>query len=167
MDSTLYHRAKLLWDTIRMVQRRCVSRHVARESAQGNGDDVLELTYPQLNTLLMVRDLGQTTIKDLAERLQVSAPSASSMVDRLVELGAATREQSQVDRREVVVRISPLGLSTIAVLERHILDQIVDLLERLGPDYAQRWCDVYARIREILQEEREEPELEPEKVEAV
>jgi len=46
-----------------------------------------ELTSPQMTALMTVRERGQVTIKELAEGLGVSAPSASVMVDRLVEMG--------------------------------------------------------------------------------
>ena len=63
---------------------------------------------------------------------------------------ALTREQSQVDRRTVQVRLSPEAVEHIEHCEGQMLEYIVELLEKVGPEWAQRWCEVYARIREVL-----------------
>lgn len=167
MERKEVDQAKLIYETVRMLQDRVISRHVARGMCGMPRTDVLELTLPQMNMVMTVRDLGQATVKELAERLRVSAPSVSTMVDRLVEMGALTREQSQVDRREVVIRISPVGENTISVLERQILESLTDLLERLGPEYAQMWCDVYGQVRAILRKEGQVESANPEEAEAI
>jgi len=113
---------------------------------------------PQLNMLLVIRTRDGVTVKELAGALQVSPPSASAMVDRLVETGAVTREQNPDDRREVIVCISPQAAAVIDRLEEYILERIVELLEKIGPEYAEKWCAVYERILEILAEERDADE---------
>jgi DNA-binding MarR family transcriptional regulator len=105
--------------------------------------------------LLTVRERGQVTIKELAEALQVSAPSASAMVDRLVEMGALTREQNPNDRREVAVALSPQAQQVTAMMEEGLLGGIVDLIEKLGPEYAAMWCKVYDKIGKILAKNEE------------
>ncbi len=151
MSPNSLEQARYLFGTIRLLQARVASRHAARSACYGSGGDLLELTVPQMNMLLTVRERDHATIKELAEALKVSAPSASTMVDRLVEMGALIREQSRVDRREVAVQISPLGEHTLAVMEKQILESIVELLKEIGPDYARMWCDVYKRIRMVLE----------------
>jgi len=106
-----------------------------------------------MNALMMVRDRSQVTIKELAEALGVSAPSASVMVDRLVEMGMVTREQSRVDRREVVVQVAPEAVETIERMEKQALQSIVEIIDKIGPKYARMWCEALGRIREVLREE--------------
>lgn len=152
MNADVYEQARYLFDTVRMLQARVCARQAhSNGTCKGN---VQELTIPQLHMLHKIRELKSATIKDLAESLYVSAPSASAMVERLVETGAVTREQSQVDRREVVVQVASAGEHTLEAFEKHILDSFVDLLHGIGPEYARMWCDVYARIREVLHDEQ-------------
>ncbi len=154
MNADVFEQARYLFDTVRMLQARMCARHSSANGCMGKDGHVQDLTIPQMHMLHKIRELGGATIKDLAESLYVSAPSASAMVERLVEMGVVTREQSRVDRREVVVRVSPAGEHTLEALERHILESFVDILKGIGPDHAQMWCDVYARIREVLSEEQ-------------
>lgn len=107
---------------------------------------------PQIEAMMAIHDRGQVTIKELARALDVSAPSASSMVDRLVDVGALTREQSKLDRREVVVRLSPDAVEHMDAMERHILQSIVVMIEKIGPEYARMWCEVYEKLREAVGE---------------
>jgi DNA-binding MarR family transcriptional regulator len=154
MSDNVYDQARYLFDTIRMLQARMCARHSGLSECTEKGAPVQELTIPQMHMLHKIRELGGATIKDLAESLYVSAPSASAMVERLVDMGVATREQSRVDRREVVVRVAPAGEHTLEALEKQMLESFVELLRGIGPEHAQMWCDVYARIREVLNDEQ-------------
>ena len=145
--------ARFIFGTIRMMHARLAARRSPHCAGTERCHDILELTPPQMHTLMALRSQGQMTMKELAETMGVSASSTSAMVDRLVEMGAVEREHSQVDRREVVVRVTEIGDHTIEVMEHHLLDSLVDLLDRIGPDYAQQWCDVYAQVRKALDPE--------------
>lgn len=125
-------------------------RRPHRPPPRARGSLCQELTLAQMNAVRVIRDLRHVTIKQLAEALCVSPPSASTTVDRLVELGVLLREQSREDRREVIVRVSPKVVPEIEAAEKDFLLWIVELLQQLGPDYADKWSDVYARLRDLL-----------------
>lgn len=146
--------ARFIHNAIRLLQHRYLPRALARRAQSSS---CLDLTISQFNALNTIRFLGQASIKELAEALTVSAPSASAMVDRLVELGAVTREPSQTDRREVVVRLTPEGERTAAQTEEFVLSEIAALITRIGPRYAQMWCEVYQRIAEVVSEGGDSP----------
>lgn len=152
MTDQTRNQAKGIFLTVRMIQERVIRQHAQKQRAEG--EVCAELSFPQFNAVMAVRDRGAVTIKELAEALQVSAPSASAMVDRLVEMGILTREQSQVDRREVVVSVSERGCASLSVLEEQILQAIESLLEKLGPEDARQWAAVYERIRSVIQAEQ-------------
>jgi DNA-binding MarR family transcriptional regulator len=124
-----------------------------------------QLTIPQWNTLVVIREHENLSVKELAEALKVSAPSASSMVERLVEMGFVNREPSRVDRREVRISLSAAGNAGVDAMEGQLLQSIVELLERIGSDVAQQWVDVYAKIQEVLdQDELQERHATSERV---
>ena len=35
------------------------------------------------------------------------------------------------------------------------MQSIAEILERIGPEYAAKWCDVYGRIRAVVAENRD------------
>jgi len=117
----------------------------------GEEDDCLPaLTPPQVEMIIAIHSQGSMTVKQLAQVLCVKAPSVSTRVERLVEMGMLTREDNPADRREVLVRISPKESKFIGELERRKLQAGVALIEKIGPEYAHMWLEVCNRIEEVL-----------------
>ncbi len=147
-----------VWGQARMIQaaelllrRRLTAQHAA-QATRGNGHPGCEeLSLQQMHALMVIRHGEPMTIKDLAESLGVSAPSASVTVDRLVDAGLVTREHSRVDRREVEVRVAPAVAEQMEQLERRVLQSLVEVLEKIGPEYAQMWCGVSEQLLRTLE----------------
>jgi DNA-binding MarR family transcriptional regulator len=69
-----------------------------------------DLSFSQLKTLLLLAEhAGTLSVKDVAERLGISLPTASRAVDSLVRRGLAERTEDPVDRRVKQVRTSRKG----------------------------------------------------------
>ncbi len=109
-----------------------------------------ELSVAQMHTLMTVQSCGESTITNLATLLGVSPPSASSMVERLVDKGLLHRERSRKDRRKVVVRLSRRAVEHVERMEGAVLATFVDLVEKVGPETAEKWCEVFARVEQVL-----------------
>lgn len=154
MNELIMQQARDIHKTVRMLQDKLAQDRAANLKSPADCSVEVDLTFRQCNAMMVIREEGAITIKRLAQFLGVSPPSASAMVDRLVEMGMLEREQSRVDRREVEIRISQEGETGIRLLESQILSTVTDLLARLGPDYARQWSEVYARIRAIITEQR-------------
>ncbi len=63
----------------------------------------------QLHVLGLLREVAPMTVSHLAARLGISPPSASAIVDRMVDAGLVARERSEEDRRVVSVSLTPAG----------------------------------------------------------
>ncbi len=109
-----------------------------------------DLSMAQVQMLMTVRASEDVTISHLAAKLQVSPPSASNMVDRLVEKGVLLRERSEQDRRKVVVRLSEEAAVHAESMERAVLTAFLDLVEKVGPETAAKWCEVLERVEQVL-----------------
>lgn len=157
MRQETLEQARAILSTLRVLQLRITRTYGQKLRLAGENDTPLcaELTLPQLNATKAIHERGEVSIKELSEMLYVSAPSASAMVDRLVDLGVLVREQSQEDRREVRVRVSASGKRSIQLHEEELLESIMDLLEKLSPQDACKWHEVYRRLREVVEEEPE------------
>lgn len=149
----MLEQAKTLLETVKLLKSRVLARH-AQAARDGMCPD---LTLPQMNLLGVVQRCEPVSIKELAQRLHVSAPSASTMVDRLVDMGMLVRRQSEVDRREVAIELSPEGRARHDEFEEHILQAIVELLDRAGPELAAKWSEVYGRLGNVLYEMQDDP----------
>ena len=110
-----------------------------------------DLSVPQFNAVLMVQRRGRISIGELAKLLFVSAPSASAMVDRLVEKGCLQRTPDPDDRRKVVVSVDAEALKDIERVEAAITRTFVALLEEIGPETARQWYEVVMRIKTVLE----------------
>ncbi|MBI2423119.1 MAG: MarR family transcriptional regulator [Candidatus Hydrogenedentes bacterium] len=160
MDESVLNQARTIHRTVRLLQERLIHRFNALQKDQGFAHTCADFTFPQYNAMLVIQEQGELSIKTLAEHLRVSSPSASSMVDRLVEMGMLEREQSQSDRRTVVVRMSAEGRANLEALDTQMLEALGYFLEALGREGAQSWCAIYERIAEIIcLEEAAEPEV--------
>ncbi|HEU5382896.1 MAG TPA: MarR family winged helix-turn-helix transcriptional regulator [Ktedonobacteraceae bacterium] len=69
----------------------------------------LDLSVAQVKTLLAIRDLKTSNIEQIASMLGVSQPTASHLVERVVQHELVLRTQDRQDRRRVVVRLTQAG----------------------------------------------------------
>jgi DNA-binding MarR family transcriptional regulator len=77
------------------------------------------LTYWQLHALSFIAEEGPMSMRDLAMRMSITAASATSLVDRLVRHGLASRVSSKGDRRSVHVAVTDTGRKC---LHKHVSD---------------------------------------------
>lgn len=120
-------------------------------------DEVAELSLPQKNMIMAIRNRKTVTMTDLANQLGVSPPSASAMVDRLVEKKILVREHSVEDRRKVMVRISSEAMSMMDGIEENMLAFFVDLVEKIGPETTKQWCQVLEQVESVLESPSTKP----------
>jgi DNA-binding MarR family transcriptional regulator len=150
---TLEH-ARFIFTTGKLIRDRIIRIQARHMVANGRNGQEEELSLSQLHTVHVLHDCGPVTVSQLAAALGVTPPSASTMVDRLVEKGLLSREPSREDRRKVLVSVSPEALKKIDAIEETILHSFVDLVEKIGPKTARMWCQVLKRVREVQEEEQ-------------
>jgi DNA-binding MarR family transcriptional regulator len=80
----------------------------------GGADVVPVMTATQRIALFEVGDGGPLRLNDLAERMGVSAPTASRSVDALHELGLVERVPDPDDRRALRIDLSAAGRKLLA-----------------------------------------------------
>jgi DNA-binding MarR family transcriptional regulator len=69
----------------------------------------LDVTMAQFKIMLILYIDGPTRMSDIASQLEVTMPTATSLVERLVEKDYVARENLAEDRRVVMARLSPQG----------------------------------------------------------
>lgn len=123
--------------------RRGAAMGALRDHLFGTGDDALE--QGQMDTLDLLAQCTSMRMSELADALRVDPSTATRAVQRLVNVGLASRSASDDDGRVVMVAISPAGRARHAdVAERrgqvmtHVLgafiqhdrELLAELLER-------------------------------------
>ena len=137
---------KVIWERIIRIQTDCLSQSSGAKAFQ-------DLSLQQFNTILTVRRHEPVSMTELAQLLGVSSPSASNMVDRLVEKGALERESSPEDRRKVVISVSPSVVEEIQQVESSVLGLFIGLVERVGPQISKNWCEVLSAVKTAVEAE--------------
>ena len=145
--------AALIMATGKMLRDRTLRLQSAPSVRQAKGPPFGQLSMAQSLAMMAVKDQGPLSITALAGLLAVSAPSASAMVERLVERGILMREPDPQDRRKVKVRLSPQADAAYDRIHHFILQDFIQLVERLGPDTARKWCEVMVQLRRVLTQE--------------
>ena len=76
-----------------------------------------ELTMPQARTVFFLGG-GSKRMGDISTYLGRGMPSATSMIDRLVNKGLVERAEDPSDRRVVTCQLTPLGMETVETFWR-------------------------------------------------
>ncbi len=144
LAENLFSTGKLIRDRIYEIQTSCLKQ-------KGHRERFAALTLPQLEVVKLVHQNAPISLIELADLLNVSPPSASQMVDRLVDKGILTRENAEEDRRRVNIQVAPAAVNDIREVEDAVLDSFVSLIKSVGPDTGKQWCDVFNQVNGILE----------------
>ncbi len=89
------------------------SRLLVAISARSLASVEESLTLPQFRMLVVLETRGAMNISRLGEHLDVIPSTAMRMVDRLAAVGMLEREPNTANRREILIRLTAKGASTV------------------------------------------------------
>lgn len=110
------------------------------------------LTGVQFFILRYIAREGQLTVTELACILGVTLSAVTGLVNRLVNMGLAIREQDQIDKRVVWVKVTPKGLAIIDQANLHRAKELISYLKQLPPEVQEtlpQLCSSLAKILDI------------------
>ncbi|WP_257453485.1 MarR family winged helix-turn-helix transcriptional regulator [Archangium lipolyticum] len=96
-----------------------------------SGCERMQLTAPQIHTLLWLGEDGALTMGGLARRLGITEKTVTGVVDRLEREGHVQRERNPEDRRVVHCRLTASGARMYRKLERTLVQGMDRLLGHL------------------------------------
>jgi MarR family transcriptional regulator, organic hydroperoxide resistance regulator len=100
----------------------------------------------QLHALIVIREHDGITMKQFAEGLQITGPTATTFVERLVRLGWVKRQRDRENRRLVRLKLTAAGVAIIRRMLEHRRKVMARVLSQL-PERDQR---EFVRILEDL-----------------
>ncbi len=157
-NQDLIEQARYIFRTGKLIRDRIFRIHTRLLAQDASRGKYRELSMPQVHAIMVARDRGQATITEIAGVLGVSLPSASAMVDRLVDKGILMRRHDRRDRRRVLVSVAPQAVREIEKINDTILQSFVDLVEKIGPETTAQWCEVLRRVNQVLEQEPPQPQ---------
>ncbi len=120
----------MVMDTVPAVMRRI------RESMRRHGPP--SLSIPQFRALGFLDRNPGACLSELSEHLGVARPTASVIVDRLVQRRLVLRNDNPRERRRVVLRLTPDGVELLRQARSATRAWIATLLTGLSDEDLQR-----------------------------
>ncbi len=91
------------------------------------------LTVTQLRLLGHLAEQEGLSNAELAERLYVTRPSVSALLERLERGGFIRREVAPNDRRSICIWLEPRGRAVVESLREELRDYAAGLMESMSP----------------------------------
>jgi MarR family transcriptional regulator, organic hydroperoxide resistance regulator len=117
----------------------------------------LELTMSQVKGLRTLAHHNPATITQIADVLKISQPTASQLVDRLVQGGLAQRSEDPTDRRRMLVRLSKKGQQLHERLRGVWRARFRTWLQRMDTDELEALHRGYGALERIVLEQNSGP----------
>jgi DNA-binding MarR family transcriptional regulator len=125
------------------------ARRARGRAARRQSDDGLSLA--QYHLLEPLAD-GPLTNRQIAEQAGVSSPTATRMLDLLVRRRLVTRLEDPVDRRAVLISLTPAGREALAAKLREYDARRRHIAAALEPDEQLVAADLLRRLAGVIEE---------------
>ena len=106
----------------------------------------LNLTIGQLKSLFLIEYEGVASVGRLASTLGVTPPSASGIVERLVEQGLVGRGENPDDRRTITLSATTAGKDLLAKLRETGTSRMSEMLAELDTEELESLRRGYAAL---------------------
>lgn len=100
----------------------------AKKGGEMTRSEIMMLRVIKMNT----GDAEGVTISALSERLEITKPAVSQMINGLEDKGYVDRISTKSDRRMVFVRVTELGEQSLKAAQQNFLKKLNQVFEKLG-----------------------------------
>ena len=117
---------------------------------------MMELTFAQARALIILAAQKELTVSQLARLLDVGNPTASVLIQGLVERGLVTRREHPLDRRQTLITLSKEGAQIGAGRIQEREKQWQRWLSRLGDDELADLARGLTALQSVVREDQAE-----------
>ena len=110
------------------------------------------LTLSQYTLLAVAADAGTLPMTEVSEKLRISKPAVTNLVDRLEESRLLKRMPHLQDRRIHLIQIQPKGREVVRKMQGMILGVLLQTLNEFRDPEKQTIQRFYARLSRTLDE---------------
>jgi len=115
------------------------------------------ITIPQYLSLNIIGENSSIKMKDIASKLEISLPSSTGLISRLVKMGFVKRGYDENDRRMVYIVLTPKGRKILKEVKEQRRKAIEQVFGRLTEKERRSYLDILHKIMEILYPVRKSP----------
>jgi DNA-binding MarR family transcriptional regulator len=126
MTVTPEESARELLEVVPAVMREIRSQMRSRGSP--------DLSVPQFRTLAFVNRNKGSSLSEVADHIGLTSPSASTLVDGLIQRGMMTREEHPDDRRRIRLAVTSPGEAILETSTRGTMAYLAKKLSSLSAD---------------------------------
>ncbi|MDF3127775.1 MarR family transcriptional regulator [Kiritimatiellaeota bacterium B1221] len=113
-----------------------------------------ELSSVQMKVAMYIHQSQPIGLTQLADHLGLSHPSASVIVEKLVEKEVVSRETDPADRRRIQLRIHAKSETRVNEIMNRFQSGFADIACKVGDENLERWYQVALKLNEILEIEK-------------
>ena len=113
----------------------------------------LKITHTQMIILSFVKENEGISLKKLAGTMGITSSAATQQVNNLVRKGYLVREESNIDRRLVKIRLSGEMDRQIEVCETMFLEQLFTFFTGITDEELALYCELNSKIAKQIQQQ--------------
>lgn len=133
--------------SITPLVRRDIQRKVVKSAFSHIEHDI---SLPHLEIMKVLLDEGSLHIAEIGEKLQIPKPQMTHLVDRLENLGIASRQPDENDRRITNINLTSKGQQILAELDEILYSSIEAKLSILSDEELRQISVSLRKLADIL-----------------
>ena len=91
-------------------------------------------------------------VSEIQSRLDFSKPAVSQILSGLESKGLIVRENDKVDRRKVIVVLTPQGKAILETAKKHLHRMIEDAIARFGEEDSRKLIELIDKLSDVTDE---------------
>jgi DNA-binding MarR family transcriptional regulator len=137
-------------ETGRLGKTMMAGNSEAGKSKGGKANSQHQPTRAQTGTLFFISHEGAQSIKQIAEKFQISASAATQLVDSMVKDRLLARKEDKQDRRKIFVDLTLKGKEKLKKARKIRLEKMKKLLQVLSDEELLQLKNIYGKLNERL-----------------
>jgi len=146
------------WNTI--LQRIMTSYNDISKSINPKGLLKINLTSSQIKLLTCFSDKPRFTMTELSKNLDVSMPTMTAMIDRLLKSGLVERERNDTDRRVVRVKLTEGGVGILRRLKKTRREEMEKILMSFNEEEMSSYLTSIEMVSRLLTKAQQKRDVE-------
>ena len=146
------------WNAI--LQRIMTSYNDISKSINPKGLLKINLTSAQIKLLTCFSDKPRFTMTELSKNLDVSMPTMTAMIDRLIKSGLVERERDDTDRRVVRVKLTEGGVGILRRLKKIRREEMEKILMSFNEEEMSSYLTSIEMVSRLLTKARQKRDME-------
>jgi len=108
------------------------------------------ISVPQFRVLTFLNRTNGASLSAVADRVGLSLPAMSRLINGLVERGLVRREESESDRRFVVLRLTTEGRDLVHTARAGAQSRLAETLDALSPTQRAQVAQAMVLLRSLF-----------------